>query len=47
VRVGRKFDIDPDVYRVIDDKLYVQLNWGTQVIWLVNLTENIDVAHTL
>lgn len=47
VRVGRKFDIDPDVYRVVDDKLYVQLNWGTQVIWLVNLMENIDVAHTL
>lgn len=47
VRVGRKFDIDPDVYRIVDDKLYFQLNWGTQVIWLVNMLENIDVAHTL
>jgi YHS domain-containing protein len=47
VRVGRKFDIDPEVYRVVDDKLYLQLNWGTQVIWLVNMHENIDVAHTL
>jgi hypothetical protein len=47
VRVGRKFDIDPDVYRVVDDKLYFQLNWGTQVIWLANMGENIEVAHTL
>lgn len=47
VRVGRKFDIDPDVYRVVDNKLYFQLNWGTQVIWLANMTENIEVAHTL
>ncbi len=47
VRVGRKFDIDPDVYRIVDDKLYFQLNWGTQVIWLANMKENIDVAHTL
>jgi YHS domain-containing protein len=47
VRVGRKFDIDPDVYRIVDDKLYFQLNWGTQVIWLVNMEENIDVAHNL
>jgi hypothetical protein len=47
VRVGRKFDIDPDVYRVVDGKLYVQLNWGTQVIWLANMTENIEVAHRL
>jgi hypothetical protein len=47
VRVGRKFDIDPDVYRVVDDKLYFQLNWGTQVIWLVNMNENIEVAQTL
>ena len=47
VRVGRKFDIDPDVYRVVDDKLYFQLNWATQVIWLANMEENIDVARTL
>ena len=47
VRVGRKFGIDPDVYRVVDDKLYFQLNWGTQVIWLTNMKENIDVAHNL
>ncbi len=47
VRVGRKFDIDPEVYRVVDDKLYFQLNWGTQVVWLANMQENIDVAHTL
>lgn len=47
VRVGRKFDIDPDVYRVVGDKLYFQLNWGTQVIWLTNMSENIEVAHTL
>lgn len=47
VRVGRKFDIDPDVYRVVDNKLYFQLNWGTQVIWLANMGENIEVAQVL
>jgi hypothetical protein len=47
VRVGRNFDVDPDVYRVVDDKLYLQLNWGTQVVWLSNKDENIEVAHTL
>lgn len=47
VRVGRKFDIDPDAYRVVDDKLYLQLNFGTQVIWLINLRENINVADKI
>ena len=34
VAVGRKFDIDPTAFRVVDGKLYLNKNEPTQRMWL-------------
>lgn len=47
VRVGRKFDIDPDAFEIVDDRLYLLLNLGTQVVWQINQDENIEIAHKI
>jgi len=47
VRVGKKFDIDPTAFKVIDSRLYVQLDQGTQKIWLKDEGKNIAIADRL
>ena len=44
VSVGKKFDGDPLVYRVVDDKLYFNLNPDIKATWEKDLHENIHKA---
>lgn len=44
VALGQKFDIDPYAYRIVNDKLYLQLDLGTQKIWARDLERNIAIA---
>ena len=47
VRLGKKFDVDPTAWVVVDDALYLQLNHGTQAVWKNDLTKNIEIAERL
>lgn len=47
VRVGRKFDIDPAAFRVVDGRLYLQLDLGTQKVWAEDLERNIAIADRI
>ena len=47
VRVGRKFDIDPAAFQIVDGQLYLQLDLGTQKVWAEDLERNIAVADRI
>jgi len=47
VRMGSKFDIDPEAYEVLDGQLYVLLNRATEEMWLEDLNRNIEIANNL
>lgn len=47
VRVGRKFDIDPNAFRIADGRLFVQLDLGTQKVWEQDRVKNIEIADRL
>ncbi len=47
VRTGRKFQIDPYAWRIVDDRLYLLLNPGTQVIWELQRGDNIRIADAI
>lgn len=47
VRVGRKFDIDPNSFQIVNGRLFLQLNLGTQKIWNADLEKNIEIADRL
>jgi len=47
VRTGRKFEIDPDSWRIVDDRLYLLLNPATKVIWDLQRSNNIQIADTI
>lgn len=47
VRLGRKFDVDPHAWRIVDDRLFLQLDQGTQVVWLKDLDRNISIADSV
>lgn len=44
VRVGRKFNIDPNAWEIVDGQLYLLLNAGTLSIWQKKKAENITIA---
>jgi YHS domain-containing protein len=46
VSVGAKFDGDPTVWRIVDDKLYMNLSKGIQQEWFKNIPGNIEKAQT-
>jgi YHS domain-containing protein len=45
VAMGRKFDGDPLVYRVVDNRLYVKLHAGAQKKWLPDIPGHIRQAE--
>lgn len=45
VSVGKKFVGDPQVWKIVDGKLYLNLNKKVQGIWEGELTENIYKAN--
>lgn len=47
VRHGKKFDIDPDAWAIVDGRLFLQLDHGTQLIWKQETEENIAIADRL
>lgn len=47
VRMGSKFDIDPEVYEIRDGRLYVLLNRSTEDMWLEDFSRNIEIANRL
>lgn len=44
VAVGQKFDGDPEVFMIVDGKLYLQLDRATQTLWRAELDKNIAIA---
>lgn len=44
VSVGKKFIGDPEVWRVIDDRLYLNLDAGIQDLWFEDIPGNIRKA---
>lgn len=47
VRMGKKLDIDPLAYAIVDDELYVLLNRATKAIWEKERMKNIGIADRL
>lgn len=43
--VGKKFDGDPEVYRIVGGKLYFNLNPDIKATWEKDLQENIEKAE--
>ena len=46
VSMGKKFDTDPMAWRIIEDKLYLNLNAQVQQRWLKNTDALIEQADT-
>ena len=46
VSLGEKFVGDPDVWRVADDRLYLNLDTRAQEVWGNNLRRNIEAADS-
>ncbi|MEM9301846.1 MAG: YHS domain-containing (seleno)protein [Pseudomonadota bacterium] len=44
VRMGQKFDINPEAFSVIDGRLYVLLDNATHSLWLQDPETNIRIA---
>ncbi len=44
VTKGRKFDTDPTAWRVVDNKLYLNLNHDVQKVWVKDVPGNITLA---
>jgi YHS domain-containing protein len=44
VSLGQKFDIDPLAYRIVDGRLFLQLDPGTQTLWMESEPANIRLA---
>jgi len=47
VRMGKKLDVDPEVYAVLDGKLYLLLNRATKEVWDQDRARNIAIANSL
>lgn len=45
VALGKKLDVDPQAYRVVDDKLYLNVNKDVQKRWLDDVPGNIANAE--
>lgn len=44
VSVGAKFDGDPQLWRIVDGQLYLNLNEDIQLTWLEDVPSNIEKA---
>ncbi|MFZ6874428.1 YHS domain-containing (seleno)protein [Undibacterium sp. Di27W] len=44
--IGKKFVADPDVYDIVDNKLYFNLDTKIRTIWSKDIPGNIDLAKT-
>ncbi len=46
VSVGKKFVGDPEVWRIVDGKLYLNLDNSIQAIWLEDVPGRIKISNT-
>ncbi len=44
VVMNKKFDVDPEAFRIVDNKLYLNLNKDVQKHWLKDTSGNINSA---
>ena len=44
VVLGKKFDVSPDAYRIVNNVLFLQLDKGTRLIWDENPEKNIEIG---
>ena len=47
VAAGKKLDVDPEAWAIVDGQLYLQLDLGTQLIWRTNRQKYIAVADRI
>ena len=47
MRVGKKFNIDPQAWKITDGRLFLQLDLGTQKVWDQDRKKNIEIADHL
>lgn len=47
VRMGQKLSIDPSTFRVVDGRLFLQHDMGTQLVWRMDERENITIADRI
>jgi YHS domain-containing protein len=45
VALGKKLDVDPEVWKVVDGKLYFNVNRDVQVKWSEDVPGNLNKAH--
>lgn len=45
VRMGKKFDIDPLAWAIVDGKLYLMLDRSTRALWQRQRDQNIKIAN--
>ena len=43
----KKFRIDPNAWKIVDNRLFLQLDQGTQKVWLKDQAKNIEIADRL
>ena len=46
VALEKKLDVDPEAFKIVDNKLYLNLNKAVQKKWLTDVPGNIDTAET-
>lgn len=46
VALDKKLDVDPKAFKIVDKKLYLNLNKSVQKSWLENIPKNIDTAES-
>ena len=47
VRVGKKFEIDPHAWKIVEDRLFLQLDRGTHILWLEDMEKNISISDQI
>ncbi len=45
VAMGRKFATDPEAFKIVDGKLYLNLNSSIQKVWFRDIPGNIEKAN--
>lgn len=45
VVLGKKFEVSPDAWRIVDGTLFLQLDKGTRLIWEENRMKNIEIGN--
>ncbi len=47
IRLGSKSNIDPEVWDIVNGRLYLQFSRGTQLVWKQNTAHNITIADRI